>query len=197
MRGVAIAAGSAACGLVLASVAVADTIHVDGTSFTQDPKASISFKVKTNEQGKAKAVKGLAFEGLRVLDDRCSYLDTGTPCREGDYPPPEACGQVVVDYPDGGYDRFVSGALPGKVKLTKVPGEDFLSFSAQHFDPATNTTLSVEANVAKDGKKFGAIQLGYERWVESPGPETARPTRFHCYGSGFFKAKAARAPKSR
>jgi hypothetical protein len=83
--------------------------------------------------------------------------------------------------------------------LTHVPGEDapgVLSLFAEHFDPATNTTLSVDANVAKDGKR-AFVRLEYERTIESTGPETGRPTRILCNSLGLFNAKAARAPKSR
>jgi hypothetical protein len=87
MRGVAIVAGAAACALVLASVAVGKTIRLEGANFDQpDPKASISFKVKTNERGKAKEVRGFAFEGLESSQGFCTYA-TGGGCREGDEPP--------------------------------------------------------------------------------------------------------------
>jgi hypothetical protein len=197
MRGIASIAGAALCVLALAGVAAADTIRYEGAAFTQHYPASISFKVKTNDRGKAKEVKAFSFDGLQVIPESCTYLDTGMACRGGDDPPfaEPACGEVVsTSY--GSYITIVRGAIPGKMKLTKVPGEESLSISAEHFDPVTNTTLSVSLHVAKDGKKAGVLRLESGRWVDRPGPETGRPTRFRCEGIGLFDPKATQAPKS-
>jgi hypothetical protein len=183
MRPITTIVSAVLCPLALAGVAVADTIDLDGVSFNQEPPASISLKVKTNERGKAKQVTGFAFEGLRTFFGSCTYLDTGAGCRNEDIELMlEAC------------DSYVSGTIPGKLKLTKVPGKDYLSFSAEHVDPASNTTR-VEARVAKSGKKAG-LMVDYDGVREGPGPSTGRPTRVHCEAIGLFNAKAAGAPKS-
>lgn len=187
MRPMTTIVSAALCPLALAGAAVADTIHFDGVIFNQaPPEASISFKVKTNERGKAKEVRGFTFEGLRTNFGSCTYLDTGAGCRYED----EQLLLRACDYVSG------SGVIPENLKLTKVPGVNSLSFSAEHFDAAANATSSVEGVVAKDGKKAGITHVDYDGVLESPGPSTGRPTRFHCTAHGLFKSKAAEAPKS-